>query len=285
MTAHGQDAITDDRLRSLSARLRAVASQAAREVGSLLRDGFDEHRPASSKADFHDLVTGHDRLAEQAIRRHLAAAVPASRVIGEEEGITGSGDVTWYVDPIDGTNNFASGVPFFCVAIGAAYHGQLVAGVVYDPLREELFAADLRDATVNGSPMRSGGATHARGALLATDFPTHHGPGFGAGDRSDAERFGEMIREFRTVRRLGSGELTLAYVAAGRIDVTLGLQARPWDVAAGSMLVRAAGGAFVPLSAPEGDAPDWAAPSYLATVRGFDLASSCLADLTGARHD
>ncbi|MFD0502167.1 inositol monophosphatase family protein [Streptomyces chiangmaiensis] len=194
--------------------------------------------------------------------------------------------MTWYVDPIDGTSNFAGGVPFFCVSIGAALHDRLIAGVVYDPLREELFTAHLGGAAVNGVPMSSRGVPTDRTAVLATDFPTHRESGLAANGLPDAELFAEMVRSFRTVRRLGSGALTLAYVAAGRLDATVGLNAKPWDVAAGAMLVEAAGGVYRPVRRDAGSAPGpWAASSYVACVADFDLSGSCLAQLVGGSDD
>lgn len=269
----------------LSSQLCDSASAAARSVRDLLRAGFASRSSVAMKDDFHDLVTEYDTAAELEIRQHLTAAVPGSRVVGEEDGGAGDGEVCWYVDPIDGTNNFAGGVPFFCVAIGATYRDELVAGVVYDPLRDELFTANRQGAWLDAAPIRSTGAAVDGEAVLGTDFPHHKLAPFERDGVADADRFADMIRSFRTVRRLGSGELMLAYVAAGRLDATVGLNAKPWDVAAGAMLVRAAGGTYVPLvGAPRDGAPLWEVPSYLAVVHEFDLAGSCLASLERMRH-
>lgn len=275
-----------DTAAEMSTHLCAVASEAARSVRQLLCAGFAGGGRVGTKADSHDVVTEFDVEAEQVIRRRLTAARPGSRVIGEEDGSSGEHEVCWYVDPIDGTNNFAGGVPFFCVAIGVTYRDELAAGVVYDPLRDELFAASSRGAWLNGTPMHAGGATLQREAVLATDFPHHAFSPFEVDGTSDADRFTEMVRSFRTVRRLGSGELTLAYVAAGRISATVGVNAKPWDVAAGAMLVRASGGTYQPLvGAPRVDSALWEVPSYLAVVADFDLAGSCLASLMRMRHE
>ena len=201
-------------------------------------------------------------------------------IVGEEGGLIGDGLVRWYVDPIDGTNNFASGIPFFCVSIGATVADRLVAGVVYDPIRDELFAASGGIATCNGEPILSRGAPGDAEATLITGFPSYEPwPQAPSGPR-DLERLGEMIRSFRTLRRLGSAALGLAYVAAGRADVAFGISSSPWDVAAGAILVEAAGGTYraVPRSASSDRTP-WLSPGYLAHVADFDPARSCLADI------
>ena len=263
-----------------SDELRDLAIAAALAVGPDLRAAFGRTHQVASKANFHDLVTESDAAAEATIRRHLLSGTPDAAIVGEEGGLIGDGLVRWYVDPIDGTNNFASGIPFFCVSIGATVADRLVAGVVYDPIRDELFAASGGIATCNGEPILSRGAPGDAEATLITGFPSYEpwpqapsGPG-------DLERLGEMIRSFRTLRRLGSAALGLAYVAAGRADVAFGISSSPWDVAAGAILVEAAGGTYraVPRSASSDRTP-WLSPGYLAHVADFDPARSCLADI------
>lgn len=274
--------MTSDRVRvedahDDSATLAAAAVEAARSVGDLLREGFRSTVPADTKADFHDLVTEHDRNAEMTIRTVLSTRVPGSRIVGEESGVAGDGAVTWYVDPIDGTNNFASGVPFFCVSIGATLAGRLVAGVVYDPVRDELFVAGDDGATLNGVPIEVRDTRSDAAAVLATDFPTHDTSRLAATGIADFDRLATMVRSFRTVRRLGSGALMLAYVAAGRLDVTLGTTAKPWDVAAGALLVEAAGGRYLSLHHAEDDNQHpWETRAYLAHGGDFDLDHSYL---------
>lgn len=272
--AAGSDDILD-----LSSRLRELAAEAALAVGELLREAFAHGATGVPKTDSHDLLTEHDRRAEARIRTHLTRTVPGSSVLGEEDGLVGSGEIAWYVDPIDGTNNFAAGIPFFCVSIAAVRRDRLLAGVVYDPVRSELFAADLAGARLNGVALASVGARDDSSALLATDFPSHRAWAPSSG-RSDGDRFTELVRSFQTVRRLGSGALTLAYVAAGRVDITFGTAANPWDVAAGLLLVEAAGGAYHALPATHRHArKPWEAPTYIAHVRGFDLDGSSLAEI------
>lgn len=258
-----------------------VAATAALDVGDALRAAFALAGPVETKRDLHDLVTAHDRSTEERIAALILDRSPDSTVWGEEGGRRGSGSVRWYVDPIDGTNNFASQVPFFCVSIAAELDGEIVAGVVYDPVRRELFAASAGGATCDGAPLAARGATTEAEALLATDFPSAAPSELVLNGMSELDLFGQMVRRFGSVRRLGSAALTLAYVAAGRIDVTFGIAANAWDVAAGLLLVRAAGGTYRSLGAgaPRSDRP-WTEPAYAAHVADFDYAGSVLAGLT-----
>ncbi|WP_433467499.1 inositol monophosphatase family protein [Spirillospora sp. CA-128828] len=261
-----------------SRELAGIAEIAARATGDRLRTAFRSRPQVDTKRDMHDPVTEHDRAAEETIREVLGKHTPGSVVVGEEGGARGeSDDVRWYVDPIDGTANFAVGLPFFCVSIGAVAGGELVAGAVYDPVRDDMFTASLGGATCNGEPMRSRGAPRDETAVVATSFPSAHDL---SGDREEAlRRFGLMVDAFATVRRPGSAALTLAHVAAGWTDVAYDSSINAWDIAAGMLLVRQAGGTYVPLRGePGGD--DWDAPGYLACVGGFDLEGSVMAGVT-----
>jgi myo-inositol-1(or 4)-monophosphatase len=252
--------------------LLETAVEAARAVGPQLREAFRSRPEVAEKRDFHDPVTEHDKASEETIRGVLERRWPGSLIVGEEGGTTGSGDLAWYVDPIDGTANFAAGLPYFCVSIAAAVGGELVAGVVYDPVREDEFTArggSGGGAWCNGTPIRSTGATRDREAMLLTSFPTSRDL------REDGERalrrYGRLVQEFSSVRRSGSAALNLAHVAAGWSDVVYGTRSNSWDKAAGALLVRQAGGVYLGDPLVLGD--------YLAHVDGFDLASSALAGL------
>ncbi|MER6578781.1 inositol monophosphatase [Nonomuraea sp. NPDC001023] len=255
-----------------SRELAAIAAEAARAVGDRLRGAFRSRPEIQTKRDFHDPVTEHDKAAEEGIREVLDRLCPDSVVVGEEGGTRGQGAISWYVDPIDGTANFAVGLPFFCTSIAAAVDGEVVAGVIYDPVRDDEFTAWLGGAVCNGEPLRSAGARTDREAVLLSSYPT---PRDLAEDEEGAlRRFSRMTQSFATIRRPGSAALKLAHVAAGWSDVAYGTRVNAWDVAAGSLLVRQAGGVYLPLSGsifePGG---------YLACVGGFDLASSVLADV------
>ncbi|MEV0347406.1 inositol monophosphatase family protein [Nonomuraea sp. NPDC050680] len=250
-------------------QLLDTASEAARAVGPRLRKAFRSRPPVATKRDFHDPVTEHDRAAEETIRTVITARWPGSAIVGEEGGLTGSGELRWYVDPIDGTANFAAGLPFFCVSIAAAVAGELVAGVVYDPVREDEFTASTLGAWCNGTPIRSKGATQDREAMLLASYPTPLDLELD-GERA-LRRYGRFLESFSAVRRPGSAALKLAHVAAGWADVAYGTRSHPWDVAAGALLVRQAGGVYVGDPLEEGD--------YLAHVGGFDLRGSALAEV------
>jgi len=255
-----------------SADLSAIAVEAARAVGDQLRKAFRSRPAIETKSDFHDPVTEHDRAAEETIREVIERRAPGSTIIGEEGGSRGSGGIRWYVDPIDGTANFASGLPFFCVSIAAAVEDEVVAGVVYDPVRDDEFRADLGGAWRNGARLRSVGATRDREAMLLTSYPTPRE--LADGGEEVLRGFGRMLESFASTRRPGSTALKLAHVAGGWADVAYGSRVSPWDVAAGSLLVRQAGGVFIPL-----DGSIFEPGGYLAHVGGFDLAGSVMSDL------
>ncbi|MBO1902321.1 inositol monophosphatase [Leucobacter weissii] len=232
-------------------RATAVAVAAAREAGAIALAGFRSgEMRVDLKADIHDLVTRYDRACEERIRETILTAFPDSTVVGEESGTSaGSGPLTWYVDPIDGTANFARGIPMWAVSIGVARDGEMISGVVYDPANEQLFWADDRGAFLTDG--RSGGADRAlrsRGhadpgrATVALNFPLArdlvHYPELAL------EQFAEVTHAFAQVRGLGSTCIALCWIAAGWIDVTISFETNPWDVAAGALIVRRAGGIY-----------------------------------------
>ncbi|GAA2151663.1 inositol monophosphatase family protein [Actinomadura napierensis] len=262
-----------------SAELARIAETAARATGDRLRGAFRSRPEVAVKRDFHDPVTEHDRAAEETIREVLAEHTPGSVVVGEEGGVRGEeGDVRWYVDPIDGTANFAAGLPFFCTSIAAVAGGEVVAGVVYDPVRDDMFTASLGGATCNGEPIRSVGAAEDRTGVIVTGYPNARELKR-AGDAA-LRNYGRLVESFATVRRPGSAALCLAHVAAGWAAAAYGTSVNAWDVSAGLLLVRQAGGTYLPLGGePGGD--DWDAPGYVACVSGFDLAGSVLSEIAG----
>ena len=269
---------------AFSRHLLEIAIGAAHAAGAYFTPFAGRIEIAAEKKGFFDPVTECDRESERRIVERIFQAHPDSTIVGEEGGQQGAGAVQWYVDPIDGTNNFVAGVPYFCVSIAAALDGRLLAGVVYDPNRHETFAASTAGATLNGEPMRCTGSALDTGATLLTEFPRSGRPI----DPEDLARFGRLLRGFRAVRRLGSTALHLAYVAAGRADATFGLGTNPWDIAAGALLVQQAGGRFlVPPSNAAANARPWLTPDYFALTPELDLERSVLGtvvwhDLFGA---
>jgi myo-inositol-1(or 4)-monophosphatase len=220
--------------------LRALAEAVAREAGAQLLEAFAGPAEAvTSKSSPTDLVSAADRAAEELIHGRLAAARPDDGFLGEEGGSAeGSTGLRWVVDPLDGTTNFLFGIPQWSVSIACEDAGGVVAGVVYDPLRDELFAAErggplLVDGEAVRPARRAGGLA---GALVATGF------GYEADvRRAQAAIASRLLPEVRDIRRLGSAALDLAWTAAGRYDAYFEHGIQRWDVAAGELLCAAAG--------------------------------------------
>jgi myo-inositol-1(or 4)-monophosphatase len=230
------------------------ASTIAREAGARLREFFAQGVETEYKGDV-DLVTVADRTAEKLIRERLAEAFPEHGIYGEEGTRDRlEGKFRWYVDPLDGTTNFAHGLPQFCVSLGleerpaglaSEQDGRIVAAVIYDPLRDDLFAAERgRGARLNGRPMRVSRTPELAEALVATGFPSrkrHESP--------NVHFYQEFTLRSHGVRRAGSAALDLAYVADGRLDGFWEFNLNPWDTAAGFLLVEEAGGMITDFSA------------------------------------
>ena len=223
------------------------ASAIAREAGARLREFFAQGVETEYKGDV-DLVTVADRTVEKLIRTRLSETFPDHGIYGEE----GTRDrldqeFRWYVDPLDGTTNFAHGIPHFCVSLGleqrsadlaAGQDGTLVAGVIYDPLLDELYCAERgRGATLNGRPIRVSPIAVLAESLIATGFPSrkrHENP--------NIHFYHEFTLRSHGVRRAGSAALDLAYVASGRFEAFWEFHLNPWDTAAGFLLIEEAGG-------------------------------------------
>jgi myo-inositol-1(or 4)-monophosphatase len=223
------------------------ASAIAREAGVRLREFFSQGVATEYKGDV-DIVTVADRTAEKLIRERLAEAFPEHGIYGEEGTRDRlDGEFRWYVDPLDGTTNFAHGFPQFCVSLGLEKRpkgispgedGTLVAAVIYDPLRDELFAVERgRGARLNGRPMHVSRTPELAEALVATGFPSRK-----RHDNPNIHFYQEFTLRSHGVRRAGSAALDLAYVAAGRLDGFWEFNLNPWDTAAGILLVEEAGG-------------------------------------------
>lgn len=225
-----------------------VAQSAARIAGALIREWIGRPKTTTEKSSPHDLVTEVDKACQEAIQRHLVKEFPESSFLGEEGVAPGSEaatraaaetsrDFLWVVDPIDGTLNFIRGIPACSVSIGLLYEDRDVVGVIYDPIRDEMFSAsDTSGATLNGKPMHVSDETNLSNAVLASGFPT------GAYRGKNAEQIKRFGYHVRNVRALGSAAIHLAYVAAGRLDGFWENDLNAWDVTAGATLVRLSGG-------------------------------------------
>ena len=252
-----------------SARLRAVAMEAALLVGDRLLAAFRSPIDVDFKVDRHDVVTRYDREAEAEIRAYIMSQVRDSAVVGEEAGASGAGRVQWYVDPIDGTSNFARGLAFWCVSIAAAIDGEVVAGAILDPVAGSLFSADLTGAWLNGEPLASKAIEDERHATLITGYPVERDLMLDGRERA-LENFAALVETFSTVRRPGSAALSIAHVAAGWVDAAAGFGVSAWDVAAGILILRQAGGTYRPfhLGRAGAEAADHFCPGYVACGKG-----------------
>ena len=217
-----------------------VAVRAARAAGAVILRYLNRVEGlAVEEKSRHDYVSEVDKLAEAEIVKELRRAYPGHAILGEESGRIGKSDKVWVVDPLDGTHNYLRGFPHFSVSIGFMDHGDLVHGVIYDPLRDELFTASKGDgAFVNDRRMRVAKRETLAGAIICTGFPPRQH------EHLDAQ-FAisrALLREADDLRRTGSAALDLAYVAAGRLDGFWEKDLKPWDVAGGALLVVEAGG-------------------------------------------
>ncbi len=188
----------------------------------------------------NEFVTQVDRAAEQVIIDHIRKHYPEHGFLGEESGAQGSSDHQWIIDPLDGTTNFIHGFPVFAVSIGLAVKGRVEHGVVYDPMRQEIFAASRgQGALLDDRRIRVSRCSILERALIGTGFPYRS-------DSIATERYLAMLKAViestAGVRRPGAAALDLCYVAAGRLDGFWELGLKPWDVAAGSLIIREAGG-------------------------------------------
>lgn len=218
------------------------AIQTARDAGRVLADRFGRVLQITHKGDIN-VVTESDLAAERLIVERIRSHFPRHTILAEESGTSvvhdgESSEYKWIIDPLDGTVNYAHGYPCFCVSIALERAGEIIVGVVYDPVRDELFAAERgAGATLNGRHIRVSETEDLNRALLCTGFP------YDVRERNDfARHFANFIMHAQAVRRDGSAALDLAYVACGRFDGFWEEGLFPWDVAAGVLLIEEAGG-------------------------------------------
>lgn len=218
-----------------------IAIRAARTAGNIIAKGFENQAELQiqAKGD-NDYVTRVDKEAEQAIIHKIKQSYPEHSFVGEEGGIVeGDNDFKWIIDPLDGTTNFIKGIPHFAVSIALMHKGRLDQGVVFDPIRGELFTASRgAGAQLNGFRIRSSKAKELSQTILATSFPFRNK----ASLPQYQEGFNKIFMQAGDIRRSGSAALDLAYVASGRYDGYWESGLKPWDIAAGELLVRESGG-------------------------------------------
>lgn len=217
-----------------------IAVRAARSAGEIILRSADKasHLAVDSKGK-NDFATEIDRLAEKEIISIIKAAYPEHSILAEESGEHAGNDFVWIIDPLDGTTNFIHGFPQYAVSIALKYKDRIEIGVVYDPLREELFTAKRGGgAMLNNRRLRVTALTSMKGALIGTGFP------FKVPQHLDAylNMFRAITIDSAGIRRAGSAALDLAYLAAGRLDAFWEIELKEWDMAAGILLVKEAGG-------------------------------------------
>ncbi|WP_412500966.1 inositol-1-monophosphatase [Shewanella chilikensis] len=225
-----------------------IAVRAARAAGQTIMRAYTElDRIEVDAKGVNDFVTSVDKEAEAAIIYQIRKSYPDHSIVGEENGENRgtNQDYLWIVDPLDGTNNFVNSVPHFAVSIAMQYKGKTEVAVVYDPVRDELFSAVRgKGAKLNDFRLRVNNVNDLGGSLVATGFP------FKARQHTETymKLFGEAFSLSADLRRAGSAALDLAYVAAGRVDAFFELGLKPWDIAAGDLIVREAGGTVTDFS-------------------------------------
>ena len=220
------------------------AAHIARAAGAILRDRFGQPHEVYYKGPL-DMVTEADRAAEALISARVREVFPAHDLLGEEgsRGASCASPYRWVVDPLDGTTNFTHGLPIFAVSIGLEKDGEPIVGVVYDPMRDEMFVARRGGgATLNGEPIRVASTPSLIGSLLVTGFS------YNLEIRAwQAETWRDLLTRVQAIRQLGSSALNLCYVAAGRLDGYWEFDISPWDVAAGALIALEAGAAVTNL--------------------------------------
>jgi myo-inositol-1(or 4)-monophosphatase len=229
------------------AEFGSKAEAIAREAGALLLDYFRRGVRAEYKGEV-DIVTEADRASEKLITERLHEAFPTHGIYGEEGTRSGlDSEYRWYVDPLDGTTNFAHGFPIFCVVLGCERRaaelkpdedGEMVAGVIYDPTRDEMFSAERgKGAKLNGLPIHVSRTKTLQESLLATGFPSHK-----RHRNPNVHFYQQFTLRSHGVRRAGSAAIDLAYVAAGRLEAFWEFNLNPWDTSAGYLIVEESGG-------------------------------------------
>jgi myo-inositol-1(or 4)-monophosphatase len=215
-----------------------TSADIAREAGTLIANYLERHIGFELKGDF-DLVTEADRASEKLIVERLKSNFPSHAIVAEEGGgQEGSSEYRWYVDPLDGTTNFAHGFPAFNVTMGLERAGELIAGVVFDPIRNEMFTAERgAGAFLNQHRIQVSKVPDIESSLVATGFPSRK-----RHENVNVHFYYQLAMLSHGVRRAGSAALDLSYVACGRLDAFWEFGLNPWDIAAGVLLIREAGG-------------------------------------------
>lgn len=235
----------------------------ARGAGAILRDGYNKDHTVQYKGVI-DLVTETDHASEAFLLGEIKSKFPGGHILAEESGnIQGSNEDLWYIDPLDGTVNYAHHIPIFCVSIGFAANGVMTLAAVYDPLRDEMFTAERgKGAFLNGKKLQVSETTELGKSLLVTGFPYDTWNT----ELDNFKYFERLAKQTQGVRRLGSAALDACYVGAGRFDGFWEFKLKAWDIAAAGLIAAEAGAT---VTAIDGD-PDYLRPlTILATTPGI----------------
>jgi myo-inositol-1(or 4)-monophosphatase len=246
----------------------------ARGAGEILREGYEREHEVQFKSAINP-VTEIDKRSEKYLIGQIRAHYDGHSIVTEESGYLNgtSSQNCWYIDPLDGTVNYAHGVPLFVVSLAYAENGKVKYGVVYDPMRDECFtAARGEGAFVNGRPLHVSNAEQLIQSLVVTGFPYERG----AEQQRNLHLYSHLTGLTQGVRRLGAAAMDLAYVAAGRVDAFWELSLEPWDIAAGGLLVEEAGGV---VTSTDGDA-HYMKPRYSILAANPTLHSLVLKELS-----
>ncbi len=221
-------------------QLLEVAKESALIGGKILKEGYGTIFKISNKEGKNNLVTEYDFKSEKAIKENIYGKFPDHEVLAEESGLNEcKSEYRWIIDPLDGTVNFAHNIPIFSVSIALEYKKEIILGVIYHPLLDELFYASKgAGAFLNGTPLKVSTNGDIDNAILVTGFPYN----IDENPLNALETFTSLVKRGLPVRRLGSAALDLAYTAAGRFDSFWEAELKPWDVAAGYIIVEEAGG-------------------------------------------
>lgn len=244
----------------------------AHQAGNIIAAGFGREHQIGYKG-LVDPVTEVDRKSEAFLIQEIQARFPGHRIVAEESGsLDGQQEACWYIDPLDGTVNYAHSLPIFCVSIAYATQGQVALGVVYDPIRDECFSAERgAGAWLNETPIHIAPTRELIRSLLVTGFPYD----MWNAPVNNLEYYGRFARRTQGVRRLGSAALDLCYVAAGRLDGYWEMKLNAWDIAAGGLIAAEAGAQVTDLTG----LPDYLKPPYSILAANEALHAQMLAVL------
>ena len=214
--------------------------QISKEAGEIVREGFGKNFSIEYKTNASNLVTEIDKKSEALIIDFINKEFPGHSVLAEESGEHGtSSEYLWVIDPLDGTTNFAHGLPIFAVSVGVQKNGETICGVVYDVMRDEIYSAEKGSGSFrNGMKLKVSSNDNLRKSVLVTGFP------YDIAENPDhaIERFIASLKAARAVRRLGSAAIDFCYVASGVFDGFWEVHLHPWDICAGKLIVEEAGG-------------------------------------------